>query len=286
MKKGVLLILALAALSFSTFANMQATGWCWLDDDAENAGYTVEELTPISVKTDTSRVIRLRIRFDNMDSVDHVTTGLQYFTAPLPTTNISGTDARLTPIGPDAFFNWATSAFVSDGTPLQSSRGITYNSINVGDRQTDFSPGIFVSSSQGFIVPAKSFTEIEYSIIPTIKAEIGTYYFMPGGANVQIWPEASNMETFPEMSYEGFPISVKGVKSASVKIVSLDGSIQLTSLPEGSVKVSIINTIGQTVKTVNAESTNGQLAISTSDLASGLYIVDIAGVASKKVIIK
>ncbi|HEY5499814.1 MAG TPA: hypothetical protein VIK20_05465 [Bacteroidales bacterium] len=60
----------------------------------------------------------------------------------------------------------------------------------------------------------------------------------------------------------------------------------MSSLPEGAVNVSILNALGQTVKSVSAEATDGQLTISTGDLASGLSIVKIAGIASEKVIIK
>jgi len=290
MKKKILLVLALASLSLPTFASgiSIATGWCWVNDDGDTETATfsaAKDETPITVKTGTDAVIRLRIRFDNQYQYEHDTYDLKYFTAPLPTTTFYGNNTSSTPIGPDAFFDWAVSAYVSDGTPLQSSRGITYNSNNMLIQQTVFSPGIFVSSKQNYTFHSRTYTEIEYSIIPTIKAEIGTYYFMPGGM-VQISPQVGNLETFPELYYEGLPISVKGVKSASIKIVSLDGSIKLYSLPEGSVKIALINSIGQTVKTINAEVANGQWNISTGDLASGLYIIDIAGVASKKVLVK
>jgi len=284
MKKRTLLVLALTALTFPTFASMQATGWAWINDDGDASTATfmaAEDVTPVTISND--QVVRLRIRFDDMYDGGKTTTSLKYFTAPLPATNINGDDARLIELGPGAFFDWANSSFVSDGTPIET-RNITYNSIKDGDFQDIFVPGIFVSSAQPFTVPAYSSSEIEYCIKPTSNVVPGTYYFMPGGGEACIYPEATNLETFPELTV--LSTAVQKVKVAEVGVVSNEGSIQLSSLSRGSVSVALVNALGQKVKSVSAETADGQLTISTSGLAQGMYMVQINGVTSKKVIIK
>jgi len=288
MKKRTLLILALVALSLPTFAatEMQPTGWAWINDDGDAATATFaadQDLTPITVTTDG--VIRLRVRFDNMTDNGRTTTGLTYFTE-LPATNIKGDNAMLINLAPDAFFDWASSAFVTDGTPVET-RDITYNSVSTGDFQATFSPGIFVSSAQPFVVPTKQYSEIEYCIKPTGNIVDGTYYFLPGGTEVILYPEASNLETFPTLTYgTGIPDAVKTAKSSDVSVATSEGSITLSSLSNGTVKVAIVNALGQTVKTVSAETADGQLTIATNGLAQGMYMVQINGVTGKKVIIK
>jgi len=168
-----------------------------------------------------------------------------------------------------------------------STRDIVYNSVNAGDYQGTFSPGIFVSSAQPFVVPTKQYSEIEYCIKPTSNIVEGTYYFMPGGGDVELYPQASNLETWPTLTYSpGVPDAVKTAKSSDVSVATNEGSIKLSSLSNGKVKIAIVNALGQTVKTVSAETADGQLTIATNGLAQGMYMVQINGVTSKKVIIK
>jgi len=284
MQKRTLLILALAALSLPTFAGMQATGWAWINDDGDAATATSvaeQDTTPIELVTE--RVIRLRVRFDNMRDAAKSTTGLKYFTE-LPASNIDGANAALIDLGPDAFFDWASSAFVSDGTTIES-RDIIFNSLVLTDFQATFVNGIFVSSAQPFSVPAYSSSEIEYCIKPTSSNAGGIFYFLPGSSDVEIYPQASNLETFPTLTFS-VPTTMKTAKSSDVSVATNEGSIKLSSLSNGTVKVAIVNALGQTVKFASEETADGQLTIATNSLAQGLYIVQINGVTSKKVIIK
>ena len=275
MKKN-LLILALAAISCQTFANQQVTSYIWRSDDGDliSASPLAEVGTPITVN-DPNAVIRLRVRVDNMQDAAKNITGLKYLTTP-SAVKISADNTSLIEVldGTNgAAFEFTSSAYVSDGTATES-MGLTATTVQSGNIQSTFTPGLFQTQSLAFAVPTLTFSEVEYCIKPTTDIVDGTtYYFIPGG-DIDIYPE--NGEKFPELTYT-FTSSIKSATKLTDVTVSYPSSdlVQFSSLPKGAATVSIINTVGKVVKTFNASATDGSLSFSTSDLAQGMYIAQI-----------
>ena len=275
MKKN-LLILALAAISCQTFANQQVTSYISRSDDGDliSASPLAEVGTPITVN-DPNAVIRLRVRVDNMQDAAKNITGLKYLTTP-SAVKISADNTSLIEVldGTNgAAFEFTSSAYVSDGTATES-MGLTATTVQSGNIQSTFTPGLFQTQSLAFAVPTLTFSEVEYCIKPTTDIVDGTtYYFIPGG-DIDIYPE--NGEKFPELTYT-FTSSIKSATKLTDVTVSYPSSdlVQFSSLPKGAATVSIINTVGKVVKTFNASATDGSLSFSTSDLAQGMYIAQI-----------
>jgi len=275
MKKN-LLILALAAISCQTFANQQVTSWIWRNDDGNliSATSIAAEGVPITV-TDPNAVIRLRVRVDNMQGASKNITGLKYLTTQ-PTAKVAADNASLINVldGTNgAAFQFTSSTNVSDGTTTEI-MGLTATTIELGNIQTVFTPGLFQTQSLAFVVAQKTFSEMEYCIKPTTDIVDGTTYYFTCGGDIDIYPE--NSETFPQLTYT-FASSIKAATKLSDVTVSYPSSdlVQFSSLPKGAARVSIINTVGKVVKTFNASAADGSLSFSTSDLAQGMYIAQI-----------
>jgi len=309
MNKRSLLIIVLLIISFQTYANMQATGWRWRNDDGnlDNATWmTANDCTPITI--DTFKTLRLRIRIDNpYSSQDVSTTGLGfgekesvyywYETNPLSPKysgnedfSLSGDHECFTALGPVEYFKFIPSKYVSDGVGTQN-LGITFNSKNVGDRQQAWTPGVFMASSRTFTLTHATHTEIEYCITPTANVVNGTYYFLGGSSGMLIFPGPAKLEKFPELTVNIKSIGTGGsdLYDAHVKVFATTDNIEISALPEGAVRVKLYNLMGVLVKAVNEEAAVGAINISTSGLVKGLYILNVQSAhirVRKKVFIK
>jgi len=310
MKKRSLFLVALTAISFQTFgAALQTTGWRWINDDGDQmtaTPMTEEDCTPVTITE--SKTLRLRVRVDNPykgDGDNVSTTGLGYGAketvylqyadnpeSPVFSTDtdfaIKGDNECFTALGSVEYFDFATSQWESDGTPTES-KDVVYNSLNAGDRQTIFTPGIIMASSQTVTVPHATYTEIEYCITPTENVVNGTYYFLGGTSGMILHPGASKLETFPELTIDFTPTGISKSNVEAVKVLASSASFEISSLPQGIVKITIYNSIGEVAKSVKANAIDGAISIPASSLAKGLYIVAIQtvnGTIQKKNLLK
>jgi len=267
---------------------------------------TTDDCVPVTITE--SKTLRLRVRIDNPydgagDARSTVGLGygaketvyLQYADNPdSPVASddadfaIKGDNACFTALGPVEYFDFATSAWESDGTPTVS-KDVVFNSLGTNDLQSVFTPGVFMSSSQLVNVLPKTYTEIEYCIKPTENVANGTYYFLGGSGNLIIHPGTSKLQTFPELTIDFAPTGISKSNIEAVKVLTNTGSIEVSALPRGTVKVTLYNTIGAVAKSIKAEANDGAISIPTNTLAKGLYIVDIQSVngkIQKKVLVK
>jgi hypothetical protein len=307
MKERILFFIVFAAISFQTFANMQTTGWRWRNDDGDlktATWATTDDRVPVTITKD--QTIRLRVRYDNpFGDADQnfTTTGLVYATkeavhlqyennpeSPNYTGNedfdISGANAVFTSVGPDAFFDFATTANVTDGSETESA-GIVFNSLNTGDMQSAWTAGKFMSTSQSVVVAHNTYTEVEYAIKPTEHCESGTYYFFGGGSDNIIHPGTTKLETFPELTID-LSSAVINKTAPEIKVSTGADRIRVFALPQGKVNVSLYNAVGNLVRVLVADGAEGAVDIRTSGLAKGLYILNVQsteGKAQKKVMV-
>lgn len=300
MKKRYLILFALMAFSFQTFANMQTTGWRWRNDDGtlETATWmTADERVP--VKITSNQIIRLRVRIDNpYDDADQnfTTTGLVFGEKELvhswyennPASpkytgkedfNLTGTSECFTALGPNEYFDLVSSSYVTDGAETNN-LGITFNSLNTSDERVNWTPGKFMSTSQSVVVNHSTHTEIEYCIKPNANVVNGTYYFLGGGSDNIIQPGAEKLETFPELIVD-IKTGISDIQVGEIKVSSGPGHIKVFDLPQGAIKISLYNMMGVLAKVVDEEAANGNVNIPTSDLAKGLYIVSVEGAGGK-----
>jgi len=267
---------------------------------------TAEDCTPVTITE--SKTLRLRVRVDNPYTgadQDRSTTGLGYGAketvylqfqdnpdSPVFSTNadyaIKGDNACFTALGTAEYFDFAESGWEADGTPTES-KDVVFNSLGTNDRMITFSPGILMASSQTVTVPHATYSEIEYCITPTENVVNGTYYFLGGGGDLIIHPGTSKLQTFPELTIDFAPTGISKSNVEAVKVLTNSNAIEVSALPQGTVKVTLYNTIGAIAKSIKAEANDGAISIPTNALAKGLYIVDIQSVngkIQKKVIVK
>lgn len=306
MKMKNLLLIVLIAISFETFANMQTTGWRWRNDDGDldNATWmTANDCEPITITS--TKTIRLRVRLDNpYGDQDFTTSGLgygeketvffQYENNPLSPKftgdedfSIAGNNECFTALGAAEFFEFVSSAYVTDGE-YTTSLDVPFTSLKAADAQPTFTPGIFASSNQPYTLPRASHTEIEYCFRPTAKAVNGTYYFLGGGANTLLYPGADKLVKFPELTI-ALSTGVSDLNGPEAKVLTTSNHIKVYNLPQGNVNVNLYNMMGVLAKTMNANGADGQVNIPTNDLTKGLYIVNVQtvnGKIQKKVMIQ
>ena len=213
MKKS-LLIGILLTMSCHMFANMQQTGWRWRADNGNEttATWMAADTMGITI-SDTTSIIRLRVRIDNMGNGDKSTTGLMYGTSQLTANPFQGDNAALTAI-PDTWngsspFIFAVSNYVADGTPT-TTVPILFKSGSSGDEKPTWTQGVVESKNQSFTVTLNFHTEIEYCIKPTKYIVPGTYYFFPGGSSIESYPQAPNKETMARLTFVAAPKFVSG----------------------------------------------------------------------------
>lgn len=300
MKKRILFFMVFVAISVQTFANMQTTGWRWRnnDGDLKTATWaTTGDRVPVTITKD--QVIRLRVRYDNPFSdanQNFTTTGLVYATkeavqmqyennpaSPKYTGNedfdISGANAVFTAVGPDAYFDFAVSTHVVDGTTTEAA-GIVFNSLNTADAQSAWTDGKFFSSSQSIVVAHNTYTEVEYCIKPTQHCQSGTYYFMGGGSDNIIHPGTTKLETFPELTIDMTAAAVNKT-TPEIKVATGADYIRIFSLPQGKVNVSLYNAAGKAVKVLTTNGQEGAIDIRTSGLSKGMYILNVQSAKGK-----
>jgi len=218
MKKS-LLFMFLVAMTCDLFANMQQTGWRWRNDDGDLVAATWRGADTIATTiTDTTSIIRLRIRIDNTGDGSKTTSGLGYSTSQITTTGTNAFDGNnaaiiAIPAGDGGFFRWAPSTYVANGTAADSIP-IRFASHNAGDKKTDYQMGIFLSQIQNFVVAKNFSSEIEYSIKPTKNLVPGDYFFFPKGGQISSYPNGSNFEKMAKLTFNGAPYFVKGLNSA------------------------------------------------------------------------
>lgn len=280
--KKILLITFLFAISYPIFANMQQTGWRWRADNGNetSATWLAADTTGITI-SDTTTIIRLRVRIDNAGgNGDKTTTGLGYSASPIIADKIIGNDTLLKSI-PDTWdgkspFIFVSSSNVADSTPT-TSVPILYVDSKTSDEKPDWKPGLVQAKNRPYTLSQDFHTEVEYCIKPTKYIKAGTYYFLPGGGEIEIYPaQNENMAklTFVDLS--------SSVNSASGKLTGITVSpnpasdhIVLSNLPKNST-LSIVNLSGQVVKKVSLTSSANSAIVPVTDLQKGLYIVEVS----------
>jgi len=286
MKKKYFILLILVGLAADSFANIQTTGWRWRNDNGDETTATWMAADTVPVTIGPNMVVRLRVRYDNpYGDGDYTVSGLMY--APKDTidkllTDYTGTDefsvtgenAKWIPVGEFGYFDFVASEYVTDGAAT-TDQGIVYGSTYEADHQYDFSAGVFMSAAADYTLNRATFTEIEYCIKPTASCEGGTYYFLGGGGGNLIYPGAEKYEKYPELTVDPDYVGISNVKAQEIRVYASEGNIQLFSLPQGNLNISLYNVAGSKVKQLDTNCSGDVVTLSAANLAKGLYIVDV-----------
>lgn len=184
-----LLFSLLAVCVSNVFANMHQTGWRWRNDNGTETTATWKAADTIGITvTDTISLLRLRFRYDNMQSDPKNLSGIKYGTVKPAGDNSGKFDGSGISNGVSLSNVWgtdpfvlSTSAFVANGTA--TTQGQVKYMDNKDAAQTTFFIGKFISDNiEAVSIPNGNFTEFEYCFRPTRNLVPGaTYYFMPLG---------------------------------------------------------------------------------------------------------
>ena len=211
-KKYLLIVVILAGFAFESFATMQTTGWRWRNDDGNEVNATWIAGDTVAVTIGPNQVVRLRVRYDNIwgegndlmvrglgyadkETIDQLLADFPFRDNPLDTDEFAvyGNNENFTPLGPDGYFEFASSEYVAHQA-LTTDQSIVFGSKDVGEEQTTFLDGLFMSDTVDFTLFPKMYTEIEYCIKATANCVNGTYYFMGGGGQSIIFPGDTKYE--------------------------------------------------------------------------------------------
>ncbi len=287
MKKMYLIVFILLGFAFESSANMQTTGWRWRADDGDEANATWMAEDTVAVTIGANQVVRLRVCYDNPygEGNDLMVQGLGYalkdtidkILADYEGTDefsVTGDNAKWTALAADAYFDFVSSEFVTDQT-VTTDQGVVYGSTFADDHQTTWSDGVFMSAYADYTLTHNTYTEIEYCFKPTENCVSGTYYFLGGGGGNIIYPGDSKYEKYPELTVD-MSINVANVaKKADIRVFASEGQIQLFSVPEGDVSISLYNLSGSMVKKLETSSTGEIITIPAGNISQGMYIVNI-----------